>query len=103
MLVSGDKTKLLVIGTGGLKQSKLEDRVLRVTVGGNRVEETKDEKLLGILMSNNYSWNSHLYGNGKTGKDKVMGLIPKLSQRVGMLGKLNKYMTTDQGPVQHDK
>ena len=96
MLVSGDKTKLLVIGNRALKLSKLEDRVLKVKVGDNTVEETKDEKLLGILMSNNYSWNSHLYGNGKKGKDKVMGLIPKLSQRVGMLGKLNKYMTRDQ-------
>ena len=75
---------------------------MRVTVGGYIVDETKDEKLLGILMSNNYSWNSHLYGNGKTGKDKVMGLIPKLSQRVGMLGKLNKYMTRDQFSMTSD-
>jgi hypothetical protein len=36
MLVSGDKTKLLLIGTRGLKLSKLEDRVLRVKVGGKR-------------------------------------------------------------------
>ena len=47
-------------------------------------------------MSNNYSWNSYLYGNNLKGKDKVTGLIPQLSQRVGMLGKLNKYMTREQ-------
>ena len=99
MLCSGDKTKLLVIGTRGLKQAQLEDRVLKVRVGDNTVEETKDEKLLGILMSNNYCWNSHLNGNGKKGKDKVMGLLPKLSQRVGMLGKLNlEPDTASNGP-----
>ena len=68
MICSGDRAKLLVV---------------KVKVGENEVEETKDEKLLCVLMSNNYSWNSHLYGNGKKGKDKVMGLVPKLSQRVG--------------------
>ena len=31
-----------------------------------------------------------------------MGLIPKLSQRVGMLGKLNKYMTGDQFSMTSD-
>ena len=56
------------------------------------VEESSDEKLLGIMMS----WNTYLYENKLTGKDKVIGLIPKLSQRVGMQSKLNRYMTRDQ-------
>ena len=96
MLCSGGKTKLLVIGTRGLKTSKLGNRVLKVKVGDIEVEETSDEKLLGILMSNNLSWNSYLYGNKLQGKDKVSGLVPKLSQRVGMLSRLNNYMTRDQ-------
>ena len=86
----------MIVGTRALKMSKLEGRTFKVKVGENTVEETKDEKLLGVLMSDSYSWNSHLYGNGKKGKEKVLGLIPKLSQRVGMLGKLNKYMSRDQ-------
>ena len=96
MLCSGDKTKLLLVGTMGLKKSKLENRTLTVKVGENLVEETSDEKLLGILMSNSLSWNKYLYGNKKQGKEKVIGLIPKLSQRVGMLSKLNRYMTREQ-------
>ena len=101
ILCSGDKTKLLVLGTMGLKKSKLESRTLTVKLGENIVEETSDEKLLGILMSNSLSWNKYPYGNKKQGKEKVIGLIPKLSQRVGMLSKLNRYMT--QGTVQVDK
>ena len=37
MLHSGDKTELLVIGTRGLKLSKLEDKVLKVKVGDNTI------------------------------------------------------------------
>ena len=96
MLCSGDKTKLLIVGTKGLKKSRLENRKLKVKVGENLVEESSDEKLLGIMMSNNLSWNTYLYGNKLSGKDKIIGLIPKLSQSVGMLGKLNRYMSRDQ-------
>jgi hypothetical protein len=102
VLCSGDKTKLLVVGTMGLKNSRLDNRKLKVKVGDNEVEESSDEKLLGIMMSNNFSWNTHLYGNKLTGKDKVVGLIPKLSQRIGMLGKLNRYMTRDQFSLTSD-
>ena len=44
-------------------------------------------------MSNNLTWSSYLYGNKLSGKDKIVGLDQKLSQRVGMLGRLNKYMS----------
>ena len=96
MLCSGEKTKLLIVGTREQRALKLQDKVMSVTVCNKVIEETKDEKLLGILMSNNMTWNSYLYGNRLSGKDKIMGLIPKLSQRVGMLGKLNKFMTRTQ-------
>ena len=39
MLCSGDKTKLLIVGTRALKISKLGDRTLKVKVGENEVEE----------------------------------------------------------------
>lgn len=60
------------------------------------IEETSDEKLLGIIMSRNMTWNTHLYGNKKTGKDKIQGLVPQLSQRVGLISQLSKVMTTTQ-------
>jgi hypothetical protein len=96
MLCSGDKTKLLIVSTRDQRSAKLQGKTIKVNVCNKVIEETKDEKLLGILMSNNLSWNSHLYGNKLTGKDRVQGLLPKLSQRVGMLGKLNKFMTRSQ-------
>ena len=55
MLCSGNKTKLLIVGTAGLKKSRLDNRKLRVKVGDNLVEESSAEKLLGFMMSNNFS------------------------------------------------
>ena len=96
MLCSGDKTKLLIPATREQRRIKLQGKTLQVKVCNKVIEETSDEKLLGIVMSNNLTWNSHLYGNKLTGKDKIIGLIPKLSQRVGMLAELNKFMTRKQ-------
>ena len=47
-------------------------------------------------MSNNLSWNVYLFGNQQTGTQKVVGLIPKLSQRIGMLMKLKRFMDSKQ-------
>ena len=57
------------------------------------IEETSDEKLLGVIMSRNMTWNTHLYGNKKTGKDNIQGLVPQLSQ---LIAQLSKVMTTIQ-------
>ena len=46
-------------------------------------------------MSNDFSWRTYLHSNNKTGKDKITGLITKLSQRVGMLKRLSSVMPAD--------
>jgi len=63
MLCSGEKTKLLIVSTRELRNSKLEGKTFRIDVGNKSVEETSDEKLHGITMSTNLSWNAYLYGN----------------------------------------
>ena len=47
-------------------------------------------------MSGSMLWTTHLYGNNKTGKEKIQGLIPQLSQRVGVLTQLSRLMTKAQ-------
>ena len=95
MICSGEKTKLLVVATRELRAARL-DRKLEVKVGGKNVVESKDEKLLGIIMSNDLTWHTHLYGNQLKGKERIVGLIPQLSQRVGLLSKLAKVMSKRQ-------
>ena len=47
-------------------------------------------------MSSNMTWNAFLYGNKLSGKDKELGLLKKLSQRIGMLKQLSKSMSKPQ-------
>ena len=51
------------------------------------IEESSSEKLLGIVISNTLTWKHQLYGD-----EENQGLIPALSQRIGMLKKLRKFV-----------
>ena len=64
----------------------------QVNVCGKVVSESVDEKLLGVVISNDLTWHTHLYGNNLTGDDKLVGLITQLSKRVGILTKLSKIL-----------
>ena len=92
LVCSGSKTKLLIIGTRELRKSRLENhnKVIEIVVDGHRVKETKSERLLGMIVNNTMTWKDHLYGNSDH-----KGLIPKLSQRAGIIRKLSFVMPRD--------
>ena len=96
MLYSPEKTKLLIVSTKEQRTSHLEGQTLRIKVGGKFVNETTDEKLLGITMSNDMTWRAYLYGTVQNGYMVKNGLLSRLSKRVGMLAKLSKYMSHSQ-------
>ena len=56
MIVSGDKTKLLVVGTQANRSSNLKDTTLKLLVDGHETNETESEKLLGLLMEKSSLW-----------------------------------------------
>ena len=87
MVCSGRKTKLLIIGTAQLKKSKLEDRDISISIEvcGQTAKESKSEKLLGLIVNNQHSWKEYLYGEVWRQEGNAPGLIPQLSQRVGLL------------------
>ena len=78
-----------MVGTRELRQSKLvnTNTKLSITVAGHNVEESQSERLLGIIINNSLTWHNHLYGN-----EEHKGLIPKLSQRAGLVRKLSSLM-----------
>ena len=93
MCVAGEKSKLLVIGTRNLRSSKLTQPMI-VNVDSMEVQESKSEKLLGVLINNELTWRENLYGETwRQGDKNAQGLIPKMSQRVGMLKRMSKLMT----------
>ena len=86
LCVAGEKSKLLIIGTKQLKESKASAE-LKINVDNKEITETSSEKLLGLVINNELTWKNHLYGD-----EDNQGLIPKLSKRVGMLQRLSKFM-----------
>ena len=94
MVCSGEKTKLLIIGTSQLRKSKLVDKDIKISIEvcGQIVEETRSEKLLGLVVNNQNTWKEYLYGEQWRMKDNASGLIPQLSQRVGLLRKIVHLM-----------
>mgnify|MGYP003313496121 CR=1 FL=1 len=97
MVCAGDKTKLLVIGTKQLRQSKIisQRKNIVVQVCGNRVETSHSEKLLGVIVNEELNWKEHLYGEQWRQEDNAPGLIPQLSKRVGLLTKLSNRLSPE--------
>ena len=89
MVVSSEKTKLMIVTTTANRASKLTQNGIsfNVSVCGNLKNETKSEKLLGITMNNQLNWKNHLYGD-----EENIGLVKELSKRVGMLRQIRKYV-----------
>ena len=87
MVVSGDKTKLLVVKTNASRQNLIGQEI-NINVAGDDTEETSSEKILGVIVNNTATWKNHLYGDSDN-----LGLMKELSKRLGMLRKLRRFLT----------
>ena len=95
LVCSGEKTKLLIIGTLEQKRKlKNQGIEIEIDVCGERVRETESEKLLGLVINEEMTWKHYLYGEKwrEEKKDNFPGLIPKLTKRVGLLKHLRNKM-----------
>ena len=90
MVVSGDKTNLLILGTRANRKLKVEDNNdlnTEVMVDQRLVSAVRSEKLLGVIVNDNLNWKNHLNGN-----NDHCGLIVDLSRRIGVLKQLRNYL-----------
>ena len=90
LCVAGEKTKLLVLATAENRASKVFDGEMKISVDGKEVVESNSEKLLGVVLNNHLTWKNHLYGDKEN-----KGLVPQLSQRLGMLKRLSRFMSKE--------
>ena len=86
MIVSGDKTKLLVVGTGAAKHA-LGGGEIVLQVDGDNIRESSSEKVLGVVINDVATWKHHFYGD-----DNNLGLLKELSKRLGILRKLSNFL-----------
>ena len=56
-------------------------------MAGHRVKESNSERLLGVIVNNNMTWQNHIYGD-----PQYAGLLAKLEQRSAMIKKLSSVM-----------
>jgi hypothetical protein len=89
LVCCGQKTKLLIMGTAALRQSRIKNKNITI-IAGHEVMEAESEKLLGMIINNRLTWHDHLYGN-----EEHTGLVTKLSQRAGIICKLSHMMPKD--------
>ena len=92
MVCSGEKTKLLLMGTSQLKRHRIHGQNISVTVCGKIVEASRSERLLGLTVNNQMTWSEYLYGECWRETENEKGLIAQLSQRVGLLKKVAPLM-----------
>ena len=90
MCVAGTKSKLLIIGIKQQKKAAYQQvDSFSVTIDGQKILESKSEKLLGLVISNDLTWRDYLHGEGCN----IPGLICQLSRRVGMIKRLSKCVS----------
>ena len=90
MVVSSDKTKLLIVATAARRASRLTsaDVSFSVNICGDNKSESRCEKLLGITVNQNLTWKNHLYGDRED-----TGLLNDLSKRISMFRRIRKYLS----------
>ena len=90
MVLSEAKAKLMISSTNALRRVHHEE--VTVKVKNKTINESKSEKILGIIVSNNLTWKHHFYGETEKSKEeRTEGLLMNLSKRVGIFKKVAKY------------
>ena len=90
MVVSGEKTKLLITGTHMNRKIKIEDNEgvkTEIMIENEEVKASRSEKLLGLVVNDSLTWKNYLHGD-----EDNPGLLQNLSKRIGVLKILRKYL-----------
>ena len=91
MVISPEKTKLLISMTKELRAVRHPNIDISITVDSKVISPTPSEKLLGIVICQDMTWIPHLWGETWRPKDNHPGLIPSLLQRLGLLRHLSRF------------
>merc|ERR1712082_118892 len=91
MVISPDKTKMIISMTKELRATRHPNISISVSVNGTNITATSSEKLLGVIISQDLSWAPHLWGETWRPKGNHPGLIPTLIQRLALLRHLSRF------------
>ena len=80
MAAHPEKTKYMIIGTGQ-QLSRCEECALSLWLDGRQLEQTQEERLLGLDIDPSLSWSTHVANLRKT-----------LLKRVAVLARIKKFL-----------
>ena len=75
LVINDDKTHLLVVGTKAMDQKR---QLVRMQAGNHTILPSRQEKLLGCIVSDNLKWRQHIL-------DDDQSMIRQLTSRVNGL------------------
>ena len=77
MVPSLSKSKLLVTCTKELRRAKEVPINLQITVFTPTLRATNSEKLLGMVLNQDFCWDTHMWGDTWRDQDNCPGLVPQ--------------------------
>ena len=80
MIAHPDKTKYMIVGTNQ-KISRCEDCSLPLWLNDHQLQQSHDERLLGVHIDPNLSWSTH-----------VENLRKKLLKQIALLARIKKFV-----------
>ena len=83
MVINMPKTKCMVVGTHARLKSQ-HSKCLDLTISDTPIEQVEERKLLGLLIDQHLTWQSHL--------DYICA---KVAQRLALLRRIESFLSTD--------
>ncbi len=85
MLANASKTKTMLITTWQKRASLPEqDRMLKVNLNDTQLDNVENDKLLGVHINNNFSWENH-----------INSVLSKVNRNIALHGRIKSYLTLD--------
>ena len=85
MLANAPKTKVMLVTTWQKRASLPEnDKYLQVKLNDTILENVDTDKLLGVMINNNLSWENH-----------INSILSKVNRNIALLRRIKRYLTLD--------
>ncbi len=85
MLANASKTKAMLITTWQNRASLPEqDRILNINLNDIQLDNVENDKLLGVHINNNLSWENH-----------INSVLSKVNRNIVHLRRIKSYLTVD--------
>ena len=90
MVLEPTKTKMIISMTKELRSRRFPNMDISIKVSNETILPTPSEKLLGVLISEDMTWQKYLWGETWREEKNWAGVIPQLIQRLAMLRYLGR-------------